>query len=276
MKLGAPLSPALRAIHWVPGLPHLLEPHLVGDHKVLHDGFAALRASLKDQGVRRIVYYSTQWLSVLGQSFQARSALRGLHVDENWHELADLPYDFVVDRPFAARMAKDVMAVGVPTQLVDYEGFPVDTGTIVADRLLNPDSLSVGMVSSWVYADAAQTRAIGAAVRRAIEGDATPTAVVAVSLLSSNFFTHEIDLREDRIRDRMDHEWNLRLLELWQSGDHEAARDAMPEFARAAKAEFALKAYAFCEGIAAGDWLRPARCHGYGALYGAGAAVLEF
>ena len=40
-----------------------------------------------------IAVYSTQWMAVLDQLWQTRPHVQGLHVDENWHEFGDLPFD---------------------------------------------------------------------------------------------------------------------------------------------------------------------------------------
>ena len=48
-----------------------------------------LRASKPDA----ILLYSTQWLAVLDELWQTRERSTGIHVDENWHEYGDLPFD---------------------------------------------------------------------------------------------------------------------------------------------------------------------------------------
>ena len=176
-------------------------------------------------------------------------------------------------------MATEATAAGMPTALVACEGFPVDTGTIVADRFLNHSRRPVGMISSWVYADHEKTKQIASTVRKAIEASGVPTAVVGVSLLSGNYFTTEIDLREDRIREAADDDWNRRILKHWEAGEHTQANALLGEYAQATKADMGLKAYSFLQGIAKEakePWNRAAICHAYAPVYGAGAAVVEF
>jgi len=267
---------ALVGAYLVPGMPHLLR----GEQ---NDGYAALAATVRQigeeiraRGAQRIVYYSTQWLSVLGTSFQAKAELSGLHVDDNWHEWGDLPFSFQVDVGFAKRAAKAAEGNGFACALVDFNGFPVDTGTIVANRLLNPGQLPVGMVSSHVYSDGAATGALGASIREAIEADGTPTAVVGVSLLSGRFFTTEIRLSEDHIRDPLDDQWNRRVIALLGSGDHRSVAAILPTYAAEARVDMGFKAYAWLAGVLGTETLGKVDCLAYGPLCGAGAAVMAF
>ena len=53
---------------------------------------------------------------------------------------------------------------------VAYHGFPIDTGTVVALKLLNPNNaIPASMVSCNIYAEREETRALGLAARAAIE-----------------------------------------------------------------------------------------------------------
>ena len=56
-----------------------------------------LRASKPDA----VLLYSTQWLAVLDELWQTRERSTGVHVDENWHEYGDLPFDIRADHELA-------------------------------------------------------------------------------------------------------------------------------------------------------------------------------
>ena len=60
-----------------------------------------------------------------------------------------------------------------------YHGFPIDTGSVVALKLLNPDNaVPAGILSSNVYSDRAETVVFGKAARDAIEASGKKVAVV--------------------------------------------------------------------------------------------------
>jgi 2-aminophenol/2-amino-5-chlorophenol 1,6-dioxygenase alpha subunit len=260
----------------VPGLPQLNKPQLSSSYRELSEAMTALGDTWRHEGIERIFYYSTQWISVLGQSYQARAALSGLHVDENWYELGDLPFKFTVDRSAAERMAKSAESAGYQTRLVDYDGFPVDTGTIVADGLLNPGGrMKSLMLSCCVYSDYADTVKLAGTALAAL-ADGVPTAAVAVTGLSGRYFTTDIDPREDHINGKADDEWNRKILAKLAAGDVNGARADLPAYGAACKVDMGLKALAFLEGLQVATQGRKATLRAYGALHGTGGAVLSY
>jgi 2-aminophenol/2-amino-5-chlorophenol 1,6-dioxygenase subunit alpha len=274
--MGNNYSDKLVSLALVPGLPHILKPDLSPHYRSLADGISSLGDQLFERGVKRVLYYSTQWISVLGHLFQAREDCRGLHVDENWYDIIDLPFAMKIDRPFAQAMAKAMGAADYQTKLVDYEGFPVDTGTIVCDTLLNKGRFKTNMLSCNVYSDGKDTEKLAGIIRAQIDGSQEKTAAIAISGLSQRFFTTEIDFREDHVRSKEDDEWNQRILKLWKQGQYAEAAKLYPEYCKEAKVDMGMKAMNFLTGMAGAKGLHAATTVAYGAIYGTGAAVLEF
>jgi 2-aminomuconate deaminase len=102
---------------------------------------------------------------------------------------------------------------------VAYHGFPIDTGSVVALKLLNPDNaLSAGILSSNVYSDRAETVVFGKAARDAIERSGKKVAVVVVMTLSNRLFTEFISPEEDHIHSPKDDEWNQKILQFLGEG----------------------------------------------------------
>lgn len=265
----------LKVAALVPGLPHILKPDMNGGYAALAGALARLGDELQAEGVERIVYYSTQWISVLGHLYQAKTELKGLHVDENWYDIADLPFDFRIDRAFAEAMAKAAQAKGYQTKLVDYEGFPVDTGTIVADRFLNKGRFATNMLSCCVYSDYADTLKLAGTVADCIAQGSKKTAAIAVTGLSGNWFTSEIDLREDHVRPAQQ-EWDKLILSLWEKGHMLASEERRGEYAGACKVDMGMKALAFLRGVGGAVEGKGASVRAYGGIYGTGAAVVRF
>ena len=85
---------------WTPGLPHVLNGEKSLSWKKLAEGYTKLGQRISELKPDVLVIYSTQWLSGLGTSFQTQPNPKGVHVDENWYELGDLPYDFKSDAEF--------------------------------------------------------------------------------------------------------------------------------------------------------------------------------
>ena len=141
MKIKTLHGSLITACYVVPGVPH---PLLAADK---NEGWMRLRTameSVRDEiaasDSEMILYFSTQWLTVLGYLFQADPNPKWTLVDPNWHEFGSLAYDFKVDTEFASAYAAEVKAMGHYTREVNYRGFPIDTGTVVAQKILNPSN----------------------------------------------------------------------------------------------------------------------------------------
>lgn len=262
----------------VPGLPQiLLAPEKAPGWKKLHAAYAETRAEIEKADADLILYYSTQWLSVLGYTFQADPAPEWTHVDQNFHDLGSMPYKFKIDADFARAYQAEVKAEGHHTMLANYRGFPVDTGTIVAQKLLNPaNRLPAAMVSCNMYAEKQETVALGRAGLRALEKSGKKAVVVLVSGLSSRFFIKEIEPRDDRISSAKDDEWNRKIVELLAEGRLEDTSQVARDFGREANGDMGFKGMWWLAGLTGESNDFTGRVYGYEAIWGTGACVASF
>ena len=167
-------------------------------------------------------------------------------------------------------------AVGVRSKGVDYDAFPVDTGTIIASNFLNPHGdYPTVVTSNNLYHDWAITESLGKCVREQAEKLDRRVAVVGVGGLSGSIFRHVIDIADDKIATPEEDEWNQRVLKLLEAGDVEGLIKTAPEYAAQARADMGFKHMAFLLGAMDGNF-GGATVHGYGPLYGSGGAVVEF
>jgi 2-aminophenol/2-amino-5-chlorophenol 1,6-dioxygenase alpha subunit len=260
----------------VPGLPHLVSDRAVESWETLRRGYKQAGERVTTVQPDVIVLYSTQWISVLGHSFQTNPHLTGVHVDENWYELGDLPFDLRVDAALGTQAAAIASSLGLATKTVNYEGFPIDTGTLVALRFLDPTSATpVALVSCNIYAGQEDSRTLGRAMRQAIEESGKRAVVVACTGLSARFFTEEIDPREDHLSRAEDDAWNRRILDLIAQGKNAEVLTLSSDYAHAAVVDMGFKAFAWLMGVldtpaVAGSVLA------YGPIWGTGAAVVEY
>lgn len=236
----------------------------------------AAGAALESSGAETVLVYSTQWIAVLDQLWQARPRVQGIHVDENWHEYGDLAFDFRTDVPLAEACIAATAAAGIKSKGVNYDAFPVDTGTIVANQYLNPGSrLPLVIAANNVYHDWQRTTELGAIGAREAARLGRRIAVVAVGGLSGSFFRHGIREADDRIADAGEDRWNRRMLGLMEKGDVATLLQECPRYAQAARVDMGFKHMAFLLG-AMGGRFHAATVHGYEPLYGTGGAVVEF
>lgn len=231
----------------------------------------ALRASRPDV----LLIYSTQWLAVLDQLWQTRPHSTGVHVDENWYEYGDLEIDIRADVELTTACITSANAQGIRSRPVDYDAFPIDTGTIVANRFVNPDArIPAVIAASNLYHDFAKTEAIGALVRAEVEKQGKRAAVLAIGGLSGSYFDHHIDIAQDCIVSAEEDLANKDLLEEMSSGDQDSLRACLPAYSAVAKGDMGMKHLAWLLGAAGA--FQGATVHAYGPTYGAGAAAVEF
>ena len=223
-----------------------------------------------------ILLYSTQWIAVLDELWQTRAHLSGVHVDENWYECGDLPFDIHIDTELAHACVAATRRIGVHSKGVNFDHFPIDTGTIVAARFLNPDnSIPFVLAANNLYHDADATEKLGRLAAQVAEEQGRRVAVVGVGGLSGSIIREEIDIRSDRIASHEDERWNRRMLDLIERADVAGLRKEAPEFARGARADMGFKHFSWILGALNGKFYG-ARTHAYGPVYGSGAAVVEF
>ena len=240
----------------MPGMPHVMLPTESASRGELRNACRVAGANAQEARPDVLIIFSTQWVSVLGHLVQARANPTGLHVDENWYDLGT--------------------AAGLQVRPVDYEGFPVDTGTLVALNFLNPKSeIPVVCISCNIYSGREEELKLGQATANAVRALGRRAVVVASTGLSGHYFTREITDEEDRIVNQEDDAANRKLLDLMTAGKGVDAMDLVPEYAAKTGADMQFKSYYWLMGAIGGDRVK-GKVLGYGSIWGSGAAVVEF
>ncbi len=202
--------------------PHpqpLLSPDDNSGYRKLREGFELCKTRIEESGADIILVYSTTWPSIVGHQIQAHPNPTWTHVDDDFHYLGSMPYSFKIDTDFAEKYMECCKDRGLHSRTVAYDGFPIDTGSIVALKLLNPENkIPACIVSSNMYANRAETIVLGKAARDAIKYQKKKAVVVVVSSLSNRMFTEHINPSEDRIHSAKDDEWNKKILEFFDAG----------------------------------------------------------
>ena len=222
-----------------------------------------------------LVIYSTRWFAVLDQLWQGRARMAGLHVDDNWHELGEVRFDLTSDVSLARACVRAAERAGIASKLVDYAGFPVDSGTLTATALADPEgALPVLVVANNLYHDFAKTRTLGELTAAQAAAQGKRVVVLAVGGLSGSEFRDDQPFAEDRIANATEDDWNRRILKLVTARDTDELLRQLPDYAREAKVDMGFKHFAFALG-ALGGRLGKAEVYAYGPQYGSGAAVVR-
>lgn len=258
----------------VPGHPHLAFENT--DWQELKNAYKKAGEHVKAANPDVLVVYSAQWMSVLGHSFQADPNPKGYHVDENWYELGDFPFNFKVDVDLANAAEANAKKAGLATKLVNYEGFPIDTGTLVMMKYLNPENkIPVVIVSSNVYAGQEDSETLGKAVAEAVQASGKKAVFVLINTLSNRYITEQISPEQDCFSSKADDEWNQKFIGWLKEGQNKQAVQKTGEYAQGVNPEMGLKGFYWL--MAALDCPETkATVLGYGPVWGTGAAVIEY
>jgi 2-aminophenol/2-amino-5-chlorophenol 1,6-dioxygenase alpha subunit len=260
----------------VPGSPlPLLRPDVPAWH-AFKQALALAGERLKASRPDVVLLYSTQWFAVLDQVWLTRRRSEDVHVDENWHEFGELPYDIYTDVSLAQACIERCRKEGVNARGADYQGFPIDTGTIVASTSMAFGTLELPVVvaSNNLYDDGLATEQLAALAVECAALQGKRLAVVAVGGLSASLFNHDIEPTTDRIENAAEDRLNRHILALLQGSDAQALRRELSDYAKEAKVDMGLKHLHFLLGALGGRYTGADVLH-YGALYGSGAAVVE-
>ena len=212
-------EPILFGIYCPPHPHPLLCPDGNSGYRNLRQAFEDCAKKIEESDADIILVYSTTWPSVVGHQIQALEKPVWTHVDDDFHYLGSMPYEFSIDVDFANSMKDAAVARGLYARTVADDGFPIDTGSVVALSLLNPENkIPAVILSSNMYANRSETIVLGKAARDTLHSQGKKAVVVVVSSLSNRMFTEHIDPSEDRIHSQKDDDWNQKILEFFADG----------------------------------------------------------
>jgi 2-aminophenol/2-amino-5-chlorophenol 1,6-dioxygenase alpha subunit len=238
----------------------------------LRAGYEAAAQALAQAAPDVLLVYSTRWIAVLDALWQTRARIAGTHVDEVWHDLGELPHDIAVDLDLARACIEGSRELGLHTKGVDYDAFPIDTGTVVATTLLGAVPPLV-ITASNIYHDAAMTERLGAMAAATAERQGKRAAVIGIGGLTREFHTTAVEDGADHVS-RPEHDaLNRELLALLEAGDTDAVRAFLAAIPEHVRVDQHLKHVSWLLGACGG--IRGATVHAYGPDYGGGAAVVE-
>jgi len=203
----AALRSAFRGAALVPGMPQLHAQRPAESWRALADAVRATGEDLRAAGPDVLVMLSTQWFTVLGHQLQMDPNPTGTRVDENWYayDYGTLSYDLTVDTEFTERWAQEMEGENFEARRTHYEHFPIDTGVMVAQPLLDPGgTLPVALLSTNLYASAEDIGKLALTALRAGVATGRSLAFVAISGLSSALTQRWIEPGEDRIPMELD------------------------------------------------------------------------
>ena len=261
----------------VPGQPHIvLAPEQNSGWASLRASYEAVGREIERSGAELMLLYSTQWFSVIGHLMQTDPQPKWVLVDQNWYQFGEIPYQFRIDPKFGELYCTLAKEAGLQAATVNYHGFPIDTGTVVALKLLNPNnSIPASVVSCNIYAERDETRALGSIARTAIDRYGKRTIVVCVTNLSNRYEVGDVDPARDTISSAKDDEWNRKILEMFGEGRLEDVAQVAREFGREANADMGFKAVWWLGALMGEHNRYDGKVWDYQPVWGTGCGIVE-
>ena len=204
----------------VPVHPHtVLAPGQNEGWQRLRDAFDSAAQTIKELDADLLVIYSTTWPSIIGHQIQSDPNPEWVMVDHDFHDLGSIEYSFNIDQDFAHAWDDANRKRGLQSRCVNYKGFPIDVGSVVALTLLNPDNaIPAVIVSSNMYANRSETTVLAKSCLDVIKAQGRRAVAITAMSLSNRMFTDFIKPEEDKIHSLKDDEWNLKILEFLKQG----------------------------------------------------------
>lgn len=221
----------------LPGLPHLLlTPSANPGWLKVRQAMDQVADQIENSKADVLLIYSTYWPSVIGHQIQANPEPEWVHVDDEFHALGSIPYKLRIDSGLAEEYVRAAIARKLSARTINYHGFPIDTGSLVVSKIVNPKNrIPAVIVSSNVYADRAETLVLGKAAVDALEKQGKKAIAIAVTSLSNRLHDHWINPKDDKINSLKDHEWNLKFLEFLEAGRLEDVAQLSRQFHKEAR-----------------------------------------
>ena len=169
----------------VPVHPHtVLAPELNPGWTKLRHAYDDAAKIIQDSGADLLIIYSTTWPSIIGHQLISDPNPEWVMVDHDFHELGSIHYSLNIDAEFAEQWNNENKARGLQSRCVNYHGFPIDVGSVVALTLLNPDNkIPAVIVSSNVYADRSETTVLAKACKELVKKSGRKAVAITACLL---------------------------------------------------------------------------------------------
>lgn len=262
----------------LPGLPHLLlTPDANPGWKKVRQAMDRVREQLEALNPDVLLIYSTYWPSIIGHQFQADPTPEWVHVDDEFHSLGSIPYKMRIDSELAHACVDAARARKLTARAIAYKGFPIDTGSVVVSKIINPENrFPAVIVSSNIYSDRAETLVLGKAGRDALEKQGKKAVAIIVSSLSNRLHEKKIDPKDDKIHSLKDQEWNQKFLEFLGAGRLEDVSQLSRQFHREARVNKVsnFKPFWWLASTLGQTNLYAGEVLEYQPVYGSGAAVI--
>jgi 3,4-dihydroxyphenylacetate 2,3-dioxygenase len=187
-------------------------------------------------GVDTIVVFDVHWQVNSEYHINCGPRFKGVYTsNELPHFIKNMPYDYPGNPALGHMMADVANEMGVKSRAHSDTSLDLEYGTLVPMRYMNSDQhYKVICVSGWCdWHDLKESERFGLAVRRAIEERYEGTVAVFASGSLSHHFADNGKAPEYAFKtyNAFLEQIDLRVVELWERGEHATVLDMLPMYA---------------------------------------------
>ncbi|MBJ7556942.1 3,4-dihydroxyphenylacetate 2,3-dioxygenase [Marinomonas spartinae] len=232
------LSIAAKVTH-VPTMLLSEQPgRLEGCRQEAINGHKEIARRAKEAGVDTIVVLDTHWLVNAGHHINANRHYEGVYTSHEFpHFIQDLAYSYDGNPELGDLIANTATEKGVHMISHQVETLDLEYGTLVPMRYMNEDKhFKVLSIAAWCTVHSLEeSRLIGEAIREAIENSDNNVMLIASGSLSHQIWENHLYAQNNgtfTISREFHRQVDLRVLDLWQSGETQTFLDMLPEYAK--------------------------------------------
>ncbi len=222
------------------------EGRVFGTRQPAIDGHLEIARRAKALNVDTVVICDTHWLVNAGYHINANGHFKGVFTSNEFPQfIQNLPYEYAGNPGLGDAIAERARDKGGFTLSHHLDSLELEYGTLVPLHFMSREhAMKVVSVAAWCSVhDHEESRAIGEAIREAIEASDN-----RVMLVASGSLSHKIWANKDyaanngtfTIASEFNRQMDLRVLEMWQRGEHATFLKMLPEYAAHCSGEGAM------------------------------------
>ncbi|MCB4457174.1 3,4-dihydroxyphenylacetate 2,3-dioxygenase [Leisingera sp. McT4-56] len=210
---------------------------LEGARKPAIDGHREIARRAKALGADTIVICDTHWVINAGYHINANTRFKGLFTSNEFPQfIQNLPYEYEGNPALGDAIAAKASDKGVYTLSHQLDSLELEYGTLVPMRFMSREGdFKVVSIAAWCTVhDHDESRVIGEAIREAVEASDSKVLLVASGSLSHKIWANKDYAANNgtfTISSEFNRQMDLRVLELWQKGDHATFLRLLGEYA---------------------------------------------
>ncbi len=219
---------------------------LKGKRQAAIDGHLEIARRARALGADTAVICDTHWLVNAGFHINANARFQGLFTSNEFPQfIRDMPFAYDGNPALGDAIAAAACDMGVHTLAHHLDSLPLEYGTLVPMHFMSREhEMRVISVAAWCTVhDHQESRMVGAAIRQAVEASDSKVLLVASGSLSHRIWPNRDYAANNgtfTISSEFNRQVDLRVLDLWQRGEHATFLKMLPEYAAHCSGEGAM------------------------------------